>query len=193
MEALFVDDRQLITLLHVSGVTHSIVFGHRCRARVQIFKELNQLIFGLTIVNLLRCHWSTDNSSGVPESWCPSPPTRVSWHTAGVTPVSCAQSPSLIAQAYQSSPRCLPKFPPVSPLTYPLIDIIFHPPLPSGHWVWVTLNSGPYLPTGSHPSSALSNLTAPHSSVLSKYHLGYLFLLVVCNTIPTWSWGTHCQ
>ena len=33
MEALFVDDRQLITLLHVSGVTQSIVFGHRCRAR----------------------------------------------------------------------------------------------------------------------------------------------------------------
>ena len=78
-------------------------------------------------------------------------------------PVSWAQSPSLIAQAYQSSPpwrgelrRCLPKFPPVLPTHLSPHWHHFSPASPPGHWVWVTLNSRPIFTHRLSPSSLLS-------------------------------------
>ena len=92
---------------------------------------------------------------------------HMSGHMAGVTlcPVHPHIRVPLPARGLLCSGDSCPKFPPLSPLTYPLIDIIFHPPPLPGLRVWVTQNSRPiFTQHRVSPLLSLSWLRLTHQS-----------------------------
>ena len=105
---------------------------------------------------------------------------HMSGHMAGVTlcPVHPHIRVPLPARGLLCSGDSCPKFPPLSPLTYPLIDIIFHPPPLPGLRVWVTQNSRPIFTQ--HWLSPLLSLSLDCASLISPLQISLWPLVPAC-------------